>query len=389
MDIVVSAPVSRARHGTMRPDFVLIGSVTALAALGLLMIFSASVDNVTGLGIGSSPDAQRQLVFIFIGAGVFAATSLLEERPMRLIAPITYLAVMALLLLVLTPIGTEVRGAQRWLQLGSFQLQPSELAKPALILSLAALLGSDPDEQLPWRRIVQTIAVMLPLAVLVAIQPDLGTTIVFVFVAPILLFMAGASLRQLGGVMLVGAAGLLMAMQAGLFAFKDYQIARLTAFLDPAADQLTLNYNQLQSKLTIGSGGLFGKGLFEGDQTNLSFVPHQTTDFIFTAVGEQLGFLGAAIVIGLFAVIVWRLLMIAATANSRFGRLYAAGAAGLVAFHVFVNIGMTVGMLPVTGLPLPFMSQGGSSFIAMMAVIGLAHSLKIHRSPVPGERRLL
>ncbi len=389
MDIVVGAPVSRARHGTIRPDFVLVGSVTALAALGLLMIFSASIDSVTQLGIGSSPDAQRQLVFILIGAGVFTATSLLEERPMRLVAPITYLAVMALLLLVLTPIGTEVRGAQRWLQLGSFQLQPSELAKPALILSLAALLGSDPDEQLPWRRIVQTIAVMLPLAALVAIQPDLGTTIVFIFIAPILLFMAGASLRQLGGILLAGAAGLLVAMQAGLFAFKDYQIARLTAFLDPAADQLTLNYNQLQSKLTIGSGGLLGKGLFEGDQTNLSFVPHQTTDFIFTAVGEQLGFLGAAIVIGLFAVIVWRLLMIAATANSRFGRLYAAGAAGLVAFHVFVNIGMTVGMLPVTGLPLPFMSQGGSSFIAMMAVIGLAHSFRIHRSPVPGERRLL
>ncbi|MEE8330278.1 MAG: rod shape-determining protein RodA [Acidimicrobiia bacterium] len=389
MDIVVGAPVSRARHGTMRPDFVLVGSVTALAALGLLMIFSASIDSVTQLGIGSSPDAQRQLVFILIGAGVFTATSLLEERPMRLVAPITYLAVMVLLLLVLTPIGTEVRGAQRWLQLGSFQLQPSELAKPALILSLAALLGSDPDEQLPWRRIVQTIAVMLPLAALVAIQPDLGTTIVFLFIAPLLLFMAGASLRQLGGILLVGAAGLLVAMQAGLFAFKDYQIARLTAFLDPAADQLTLNYNQLQSKLTIGSGGLLGKGLFEGDQTNLSFVPHQTTDFIFTAVGEQLGFLGAAIVIGLFAVIVWRLLMIAATANSRFGRLYAAGAAGLVAFHVFVNIGMTVGMLPVTGLPLPFMSQGGSSFIAMMAVIGLAHSFRIHRSPVPGERRLL
>ena len=389
MDLIQRAPASPARRGSRRPDFVLVGAITALSALGALMIYSASVGRTVGVGFGSSPDAQRQLVFVVVGAVVFAVVSLIEERPMRLAAPVVYLAVLGLLLVVLTPIGTEVRGAQRWLQLGTFQLQASEFAKPALILSLAALLGSDPDEQLPWRRIVQATALLIPLVALVAVQPDLGTTVVFLFVAPVMLFMAGASLRQLGGALLAGAAGLLVAIQTGLFSFHDYQIARLTAFLDSSSDLATLNYNQFQSKITIGSGGLFGKGLFEGDQTNLSFVPHQTTDFIFTAVGEQLGFLGAAIVIGLFAVVVWRLLMIAATANSRFGRLLATGVAGVVAFHVFVNIGMTVGMLPVTGLPLPFMSQGGSSFIAMMAAVGLVHSFKIHRSPVPGERRLL
>jgi rod shape determining protein RodA len=389
MDVILRAPVSQARRGALRPDFVLIGAIAALSALGALMIYSASLGSVDDVGLGSSPDAQRQLVFVAVGAVVFAAASLVDERPLRLAAPVVYLAVLGLLLVVLTPIGTEVRGAQRWLQLGTFQLQPSEFAKPALILSLAALLGSDPDEQLAWRRIVQATAILVPLVVLVAVQPDLGTTLVFLLVAPVMLFMAGASLRQLGGALLAGTAGLLVAIQAGLFSFHDYQIARLTAFLDPTSDLASLNYNQFQSKITIGSGGLFGKGLFEGDQTNLSFVPHQTTDFIFTAVGEQLGFLGAAIVIGLFAVVVWRLLMIAATANSRFGRLFAAGVAGLVAFHVFVNIGMTVGMLPVTGLPLPFMSQGGSSLIAMMAAVGLVHSFKIHRSPVPGERRLL
>ena len=389
MDVLAPAPLARARADSVKPDFALMGAIIALAALGTLMIYSASVTGDGVLGLGSSTDAQRQIVFISIGAVVFAGASLLEERPMRLASPIFYLAVLGLLLVVLTPVGTEVRGAQRWLQVGAFQLQPSEFAKPALILALAALLGSDPDERMEWRRIVQVAAVMLPLVVLIAVQPDLGTTVVFLFAAPVMMFLAGASLRQLGGLVLGGAAGLLVVMQSGLFAFRDYQVARLTAFLDQSADLATVNYNQFQSRLTIGSGGLFGKGLFEGDQTNLSFVPHQTTDFIFTAVGEQLGFIGSAIVIGLFAVVVWRLLMIAANANSRFGRLYCAGVAALVAFHVFVNVGMTVGMLPVTGLPLPFMSQGGSSFIAMMLAVGLAHSFKIHRSPVPGERRLL
>lgn len=389
MDLIQPVPVAQARRGPLRPDFVLVGAITALSALGALMIYSASVGRITDVGFGSSPDAQRQLIFVVIGGIIFAVASLIEERPLRLAAPVVYLAVVALLLVVLSPIGTEVRGAQRWLQLGTFQLQASEFAKPALILALAALLGSDPDERLPWRRIVQATALLVPLVALVAVQPDLGTTVVFLFIAPVMLFMAGASLRQLSGALVAGTAGLLVAIQAGVFSFHDYQIARLTAFLDSSSDLATLNYNQFQSKITIGSGGLFGKGLFEGDQTNLSFVPHQTTDFIFTAVGEQLGFLGATIVIGLFAIIVWRVLMIAATANSRFGRLFAAGVAGLLAFHVFVNIGMTVGMLPVTGLPLPFMSQGGSSFIAMMAAVGLVHSFKIHRSPVPGERRLL
>ena len=389
MDILLGAPVSRTRSGAVRPDLVLVGAIVALSALGVLMIFSASVTNVADIGLGSSTDAQRQIVFIAVGAVVFALSSVVDERPMRMAAPIFYLAVLALLLVVVTPIGTEVRGSQRWLQLGTFQLQPSEFAKPALILAVAALLGSDPDDRLSWSRIFQVVAVLIPLAALVAVQPDLGTALVFFFVSPVLLFMGGASLRQLTGMLLGGATALLLLMQTGLFAFRDYQVARLTAFLDQSSDLATLNYNQFQSRLTIGSGGLFGKGLFEGDQTNLSFVPHQTTDFIFTAVGEQLGFLGSIIVIGLFAVIVWRLLMIAANANSRFGRLYVAGVAGLVAFHAFVNIGMTVGMLPVTGLPLPFMSQGGPSFIAMMVAVGLAHSFKIHRSPVPGERRLL
>jgi rod shape determining protein RodA len=167
---------------------------------------------------------------------------------------------------------------------------------------------------------------------------------------------------------------------------KEYQITRLTAFLDPATDPLAAGYNQLQSEIAIGTGGLTGRGLFEGTQTNLRFVPEQSSDFIFTAVGEQLGFFGSVLVLVLFAILIWRVLVAAANSRDRFGYLIAVGVAAMIAFHMFVNIGMTVRLMPVTGLPLPFMSAGGTVFLAMSAAIGMAHSIWLRRSPVPGER---
>ena len=168
---------------------------------------------------------------------------------------------------------------------------------------------------------------------------------------------------------------------------KDYQVDRLTAFVDPGAHELSLSYNQVQSEIAIGSGGLFGKGLFEGSQTNLQFVPVQASDFIFTAVGEQFGFVGSVLVISLFGILLWRLVMIAINARNRFGYLVAIGIAAMLAFHIFVNIGMTVRIMPVTGLPLPFMSSGGTVFVVMSAALGLAHSAWIRRPPLPGESR--
>lgn len=389
MDALLTRPGIAERRTVARPDFVLLGALVALSALGVLMIFSASANRLEELGLAASTEVQRQIVFIAVSAVMFVLASLISERQLSLFVPVVFVGACLLLLAVLTPVGTEVRGAQRWLQVGAFQLQPSEIAKPALILGLASLFGSDPDGPLPWSRIFQAAGITLVPALLVAAQPDLGTTLVFAFIASVMIFLAGASVRQLILSSVAAVTGLLVLLQLGLFSFRDYQVARLTAFLDPSADLATVGYNQFQSQVTLGSGGLFGKGLFQGDQTNLSFVPHQTTDFIFTAVGEQLGFVGAAVVLFLFLVVVWRLLMIAATANTRFGRLVSAGVAALVGFHVFVNVGMTVGILPVTGLPLPFMSQGGSSMLAMSFAIGVAHSFRLQRSPVPGERRLL
>jgi len=221
-------------------------------------------------------------------------------------------------------------------------------------------------------------------AVLIFFQPDLGTMLVFAFVVIVMLFAANATWRQLASLVIAALVGTTGIFRMG--AIRAYQLARLTAFLDPTADPIGAGYNQLQSEIAIGTGGLAGKGLFQGSQTNLRFVPEQTTDFIFTAVGEQFGFLGSAFVIVLYGLIVWRILVAAASAPDRFSRLVAVGVAGLVAFHVFVNIGMTVRLMPVTGLPLPFMSAGGTVFLALSAALGLAHSVWLRRTPSPGER---
>ncbi len=291
------------------------------------------------------------------------------------------------MLLAVFPIGDAAKGAQRWIAIGSYQLQPSEFAKPAIVLALAALLAPVEEGYMRWSRVFKAVGLVGLPSVLIFMQPDLGTMIVFGFVGLAMLFIAGTTMRQLVALVIVAFLGLGVVLSLGVL--KTYQLQRLTAFLDQSADAETANYNQNQSEITIGSGQIFGKGLFEGDQTNLSFVPAQSTDFIFTAVAEQLGFVGGALVLFIYAVVVWRLLMISAVANSRFGQLLAAGIASLVVLHVFINVGMTMGLMPVTGLPLPFMSSGGSAFVSMAVGLGLVHALWLQRSPVPGERKIL
>ena len=388
MDISRRAPLTLERDRHSRPDALLIIPVLALSALGALMIFSASAPRLEALGVSPTSALERQLVFMVLGALAFIVISGMGERGLRAGAPFLFVA--AVLLLVAVFVVGDIRaGAQRWIALGSFQVQPSELAKPALILALAAVLGPTEDEELGWGRILRAVAIAAVPMLLIVTQPDLGTGLVMAFVAVVMLFVAGIPFRRFLALAGAGAVGLAAAFQLGLLQFQQYQLDRLTAFLDQGSDLASVNYNLFQSRLTIGSGGLFGKGLFEGSQTNLSFVPSQATDFIFTAVGEQLGFIGGAIVIFLYAFIVWRLLAVAASANDRFGRLAVAGVAALIAFHAIVNVGMTLGIMPVTGLPLPFMSQGGSAYLAMGIALGIAHVIALQRSPVPGERRLL
>ncbi len=370
-----------------RPDFVMIGVVAALTALGLLMILSTSGPLLEAEGLARTSQMVRQAIFVGLGTATFIVATAFSDRSWRLLTLWVYGGTLILLILVVSPVGALRQGAQRWIALGLFDLQPSEVAKPAVILALAALLAPV-GGKMKWSRMLMAFAIVGVPAVLIFLQPDLGTMLVFGFVTVIMLFIAGTNVRQLGLLAVGAIVVLLIAIELNVLA--EYQVDRLTGFLNPGEQTLSVNYNQNQSQIAIGSGGMFGQGLFEGTQTNLSFVPSQTTDFIFTAVAEQLGFVGGSIVIGLYAILVWRLLMIAAVARDRFGQLVAVGTAAMISFHVFVNIGMTVGLLPVAGLPLPFMSFGGSFYISMMFALGIAHSIWMHRSriptgPVPGR----
>ncbi|CAN5237433.1 rod shape-determining protein RodA [soil metagenome] len=361
-------------------DRILLVTAVALALLGLLMIYSATRIGLERNNLPASFSMERQMIFVAAGMILAGAFSFIDYREFRHLAHIVYgLTIVLLGLVFLFPV---VNGAQRWFDLGPFQLQPSEFSKTACVLVLASVLAR-PSPRLSGTKIVQALAVMVVPAALIFLQPDLGTMLVFAFVVLVMLFGAGISARQ---ILVVAGAGFgltLAVIQLGLL--QDYQLNRIRVLINPGLDPTGIGWNLRQSILAVGSGQLTGKGLFQGQQTNFQYVPEQGTDFIFTAVGEQLGFVGGILVIAAFLVLVWRLLVIAANSRDRFGALVALGIAAIFAFHVFVNIGMTIGIMPVTGLPLPFMSSGGSSFLNFSICVGIANSIWLRRSPVPGE----
>jgi rod shape determining protein RodA len=371
------------RDRKFRPDWLLLISYMALSALGLMMIYTASAPRLEALGVSPTRELEQQAAFVLIGFMAFGVVSLISMATIRLWASAIYLGSIVTLVLVLSPLGSSVKGAQRWMQLGPIRFQPSEIAKLAVILALAALLSAA-AKPMRWDRVARAVGLVALPAVLIFLQPDLGTMLTFGFIAGVMIFVAGATWRQVAALVVAGLIGTVGLFQVG--AIKEYQITRLTAFLDPVSDVLNTQYNQYQSQIAIGTGGLFGKGLFNGTQTNLRFVPEQSSDFIFTAVGEQLGFVGSLLVLVLFGIMIWRVLVSAANAATRFGQLVATGVAALLAFHVFVNIGMTVRLMPVTGLPLPFMSSGGTVFVMMSVALGLAHSTWLRRPTLPIER---
>lgn len=379
-----SKPISLMnRDAPMRPDLVLVLTYIVLTAVGLLMIYSATAPGFEARGIDPTRELKEQAIFVIIGFIVFGIVSAIDLTEIRAFTTPIFVIAVGMLALVFI-VGDSAGGAQRWIDIGFLRFQPSEVAKVAVILSIAALLAAR-EAPLQWITVARVLMIVAVPAALIFLQPDLGTMLVLAFVALAMLFAAGATMRQLA---FLGVAAIIVTV--GLFQLnliRDYQIARLTAFADPGAHELSLSYNQVQSEIAIGSGGLVGKGLFEGSQTNYQFVPVQSSDFIFTAVGEQFGFVGSMIVIVLFGLLLWRLLMIAINARSRFAQLVTVGIAAMLAFHIFINIGMTVRIMPVTGLPLPFMSSGGTVFVVMSAALGLAHSAWIRRPPLPGEGR--
>lgn len=350
-----------------------------LSAYGAVMIYSATVADQRAAGLPEDYFLKRQLAFLIAGTVVLLITSFFDYRFLRGLSPILYGFTVIGLSLVLTPLGDSVQGAQRWINLGWFQAQPSELMKLVLIITLAAYMAERGGE-LSARDVALAVGLFVIPGALIFLQPDLGTMMAMVAIVLALLLVGGAKIRHflmLGG---LGLVVLAVALPAGLI--RDYQIDRLSVFLDPNPDLSSEGYNLVQSKIAIGSGGLRGKGFADPEgqtQTALDYVPEQHTDFIFTAVGEQLGFLGAAALLALFAFLLWRALRIAALSRDLFGTLLASGIAALWAFHIFVNIGMTIGIMPITGIPLPFISYGGSSLITNYFAIGLLLNIHMRR----------
>ncbi len=370
-------------RGRNRSDRILFGTMLALSGFGLLMVYSATKS--TG-----SVGMERQMIFVAAGLTVYVVISNIDYRELKNLIPIVSILVVLGLLAVY--MFEPINGAQRWIPLGFFKLQPAEFAKVIVILLLAALLSpSNRDElgqrQLSWGTMARAVLLVAVPAALVLFEPDLGTTLVFGFILFVMLFVAGATWRQMLALAGATTIGVLVVLQREWLA--EYQLNRIKVLFNPSIDPQGIGYNIQQSKYAVGSGQLFGRGLFaEGTQTSFEYVPEQETDFIFTAVAEQLGFVGGILVVAAFAVIIWRLLVIAANARDRFGALIAAGLAAMMVFHVFVNVGMTIGIMPVTGIPLPFLSAGGSFYLAMTLALGVANSVWLLRTPVPGENQL-
>ena len=380
VDRIGGEPISArmARKAPIRHlDPMLLLITLILTIYGVVMIFSASASKLEVAGQDPASYMTRQAAFAVVGALILVGISMFDYRHFRGFAPLIYGAMVVALVLVLTPLGSVRNATSGWFDFGLFDIQPAELAKVITIVGVAAYLAERGGEMVTRDLLVVLALVAVPMG-LIFLQPDLGTALVFVAVALGLLLVGGAKIRHFMALGLLGVVALLGIFQANLV--QEYQIQRLTSFLDPNPDVRSEGYNLTQSKIAIGSGGMKGKGLRSPDtQTSLAFVPEQQTDFIFTAVGEQLGFVGSATLLGLFALLIWRALRIAAMARDMFGMLLATGIAALWAFQMFLNMGMTMGIMPITGVPLPFMSYGGSSLIANFVAVGLLLNIHMRR----------
>jgi len=358
-------------------DLVLVGCVAAVAALGCLMIFSATR--------GRDPSdfdtsfLTRQLLFVGVGSGAMVVTAFFDYRRYREAAPLLYGAVLLLLLAVVTGLGSERKGAQAWFQLGPFQLQPSEVAKVVVIVALASVIAQF-NSELDARRLSALLALVgVPMG-LIMLQPDLGTTLVFVAITMGMLLIGGVQVRHIASLTVAGLIGVVAVLNSGML--ETYQQCRLTSFLEtPNQDcaERDAAYNLDQAKVAIGSGSMFGTGLFEGTQTRLDIVPEQHTDFIFTALAEELGFVGAGTLLALLGIIAWRIWRTAQLARDPLGTLICVGVLSMFVFQVFENVGMTMGIMPITGIPLPFMSYGGSSTLTAFIAMGLVLNVHMRR----------
>jgi rod shape determining protein RodA len=360
-----------------RLDWVLLGCVLLLAGIGSLLVWSATRVRLEHAGADPRSLLHRHLVNVGIGLVLGAAVTLLDHRKLRIYAPLLYLVSVLGLVLVLTPLGYTVHGSHSWFRLGGLSVQPSEFAKVALCAGLALLLAERREVRGGFRgaEVPQALAVAFVPTVLILLQPDLGSIMVLVAIVAGVLVVAAVPWRWIVGLAVVAVSAAAVVVFSGML--SDYQVARFAAFTDPSLDPRGVGYNANQARIAIGSGGLTGKGLFQGSQTSGQFVPEQHTDFIFTVAGEELGLLGGGVILLLFAVLFWRACVITRRAADLFGALVATGVICWWAFQTFQNIGMTLGVMPVTGLPLPFVSYGGTAMFANLMAVGLLQNVHL------------
>ncbi len=384
--------VQRGRGGTRdvlddqvrRLDWVLQVAVLVLVVLGALLVWAATKQGQVRGGLDPNAFLKKDILNAGIGLVLGALAARIDYRALRTYAPLLYVASLVGLVVVLSPLGATINGAHSWIVLpAGFQIQPAEFAKVALVVGMSLILAERRDGE-SGPRGTDVLLVLGVAAVpmgLIMLQPDFGTMMVFTFIILGVIAISGAPARWTVGLVLAGV--LFGAAILSFHLLKPYQEARLTNFAHGSSNVGGTGYNVDQAKTAVGDGGLFGKGLFHGSQTNGGYVPEQQTDFVFTVAGEELGFAGSALLLLLLGTVLWRGTRIAARATDPFGQLVAVGIVSWFAFQSFINVGMTLGIMPVTGLPLPFVSYGGSSMFANMIAIGLLQNVHLRSSERP------
>jgi len=358
-------------------DNLLNFAVGGLLIIGTLLVYAGTREWFRSYDLDPEYYLKRHVLNILIGALLAYGTTLIDYRLLRAYTPIIWLASVIGLVIVLIPgLGSEINGARAWISLpGGFQFQPAELAKIAIIVGIAMIMADrenahdDPNDL----DVLKALAISAVPVLLIIAQPDLGTVLIISAAILAMIGASGAPSRWVIGLLILAVIGVFTAIQTG--AVSQYQIARLQSFVDPSADPQATGYQLRQSRITIGSGGILGKGLFNGPQTNGRFVPEQQTDFIFTVAGEELGFIGCSVILALYLLLFIRAFAICRRSSDLFGRLVCIGVIAWFIFQTFENIGMTMGLMPMTGVPLPFLSYGGSSMFANLIGIGLLQNV--------------
>ena len=357
-----------------RVDSTLIFTVLGLVFISLLIIGSATHANISDKP-GQFDFVIKQSVFLIVGI-IFSIFTLRFDYKI-LYKWSNWLYVINLIcVLIVKCAGTSALGAQRWIQIGPITLQPSEFAKFFMIISLAKLLSKHPEGFKTWKSLIPVVALMFAPTLLIFIQPDLGTSLVFAAITMGMLFICGLEMKLVKRALL----GLMLVMPfIWFFVLHSYQKMRIMVLFNPNVDPFGSGYHVIQSKISIGSGGFIGQGLFAGTQSQLNFLPENHTDFIFSVIGEELGFIGAILILFLYFVLLYRAISISKASGDSFGSLIACGIFSMWLFQVFINVGMTLGIMPVTGIPLPFMSYGGSALVMNLLCVGLLMNIYLRR----------